>query len=105
MLSRKEFHTAGAAYLKALMSSVLVLVIVSFSIFFLFDLSILQHSLTSKRSIRFSGANLLRHLYEQAAISIVVTECNDRISDLFLGVMMQVQDIFYYDTILLPFLM
>ena len=44
MLSGKEFHTAGASYVKALVPSVLVLVIGSFSLFFLFDLSALQLS-------------------------------------------------------------
>ena len=44
MSSGKEFHTAGAAYVKALVPSILVLVIGSFSLFSLFDLSALQLS-------------------------------------------------------------
>ena len=68
MLSGNEFHTAGAAYLKALVPSVLVLVIGSFSKFFLFDLSTLQLFWTSKRSTRYFGASPLRHLYVNNAI-------------------------------------
>ena len=44
MLSGKEFHTAGATYVKAMVASVLALVIGSFNLFFLFDLSTLQLS-------------------------------------------------------------
>ena len=41
MLSSKEFLTSGAAFVKTLVPSFLVLVICSFSLFFLFDLSTL----------------------------------------------------------------
>ena len=44
MSTGKEFHAVGAAYVKALVPSVLVLVIGSFSLFSLFDLSALQLS-------------------------------------------------------------
>ena len=56
------FHTVGAAYVNALLPKVFVLVFGTFYIDFLEDLSCLELLYGTRRSARYCGASLFKHL-------------------------------------------